>query len=172
MSVSPLADPQSESRGSLLAFYYIPRDEKFDQVKFSDFAAEAVRSVQHSILPVLRSATRDKDQDFNSLDDVETLYVPKGSPMVTPFNLIPPNASPTSPVARASGTDPAAYDPLTFIHEYAFPSGPDTTHISFPLPQLIAGACRSPVQAMAFFLSDPFFSFLVLLAVKIARASL
>jgi len=136
-------DPKSESRGNLLAFFYIPRDEKFDQVKFSDFAAETVRSAQHAIVPVLKTAARDHDQEFNSLDDIHTLYASKGAPIATPFNLIPPNASPTSPVAKTTGTDPAAYDPLTFIHEYAFPSGPDTSLISFPLPPLIAGALHS-----------------------------
>lgn len=125
-----LLDPKSESRGQLLALFYIPRDEKFDQVKFSDFAADTVRSGQHAILPALRSAVRDQDQEFNNFADIKTLYADKGTPMTTPYNLIPQGAQ----------VDPATQNPLTFIHEYAFPTGPDTSLLTFPLPELIAGA--------------------------------
>jgi len=130
-------DPQSESRGNLLALFYIPRDEKFDQVKFSDFAADTIRSTQHAILPVLSSAVKDQDVDFNSLADIEKLYAKEGKSIAVPFNLIPPAAKSSSPAAQDTAADPASYEPLTFIHEYAFPTGPDTTHIKFPKPALI-----------------------------------
>lgn len=124
-----------------MALFYIPRDEKFDQVKFSDFAADTIRSTQHAILPVLSTAVKDQDLDFNSLADIENLYAKQGSSVAVPFNLIPPAAKSNSPAAAqdAAAADPASYEPLTFIHEYAFPTGPDTTHIKFPQPALIQG---------------------------------
>jgi hypothetical protein len=120
-----------------LAFYYIPRDEKFDQVKFSDFAADTVRSGQHSILPALRGA-RDKEHDFNSFGDIQALYAPKGTQMPDLGNLTPPGAKPAQ----------QTQDPLTFIHEYTFPTGPDTSLLTFPLPELIQGA-PSPLSSQS-----------------------
>ena len=106
-------------------------------MKFSDFAADTVRSGQHAILPTLRSAVRDRDQEFKDFSEIQALYVAKGTPMVTPANLVPQGAK---------KDDPAIQNPLTFIHEYAFPSGPNTSLIQFPLPNVIAGACLLSLQ--------------------------
>lgn len=125
-------DPKSESRGQLLALFYIPRDEKFDQVKFSDFAAETLRSGQHAIVPILKSAVRDGDQEFGSFGEIMDMYAAKKAQVVTPSNLTPQAA----PNASTAGT--TTQNPLTFIHEYAFPSGPDTKLLTFPLPGVIA----------------------------------
>ena len=48
-------------------------------------------------------------------------------------NLTPPGAKPAQ----------QTQDPLTFIHEYTFPTGPDTSLLTFPLPELIQGALLS-----------------------------
>lgn len=135
---SALSDPKSESLGELLAFYYIPRDEKFDQVKFSDFAAETVRSGQHAIIPVLKGAVRNEDEEFHGFSDVRSLYAAKGTSMTVPYNLTPPASSP-------GHQDTTTQNPLTFIHEYAFPSGPDTSLITFPLPRILAGGLLPPL---------------------------
>ncbi|KAG0566967.1 hypothetical protein KC19_7G100500 [Ceratodon purpureus] len=122
-------DPKSESKGDLLAFYYIPRDEKFDQVKFSDFAAESVRGAQHGLIPALQSHITGNNE-FESLEEIKRLYAKRGAKLDVPNNLIPRNSA-------SSDEIPGESQPLTFIHEYFFPTGPDTNLITYPLPDVI-----------------------------------
>lgn len=128
-------DPKSESRGTVVTIFYIPRDERFDQVKFSDFAADAVRGGSHNIIPTLKTAAGYGDREFNSFADIKSLYVSTDSAVTGPLDNLKPQ--------RAGGDELNALsnqDPLTFVHEYAFPSGSDTDHLTYPMPALIKGA--------------------------------
>lgn len=120
-------DPSSESKGPLLEFYYIPRDEKFDQVKFSDSIAESVRGAQHNLIPALQSAA---DKEFESLEQIKGLYAKQGAKLDVPNNL--------APNAGDSEKSTTQLQPLTFVHEYFFPTGPDTAFLTYPLPDVIA----------------------------------
>jgi hypothetical protein len=126
-------DPKSESRGSVLTLFYLPRDERFDQVKASDFAADALRSQQHRLLPTVK-ALGEMEQEFDNFADIKSLYSPQGKTTNGMSNLVPAatDSSKTTPNPKVT-----VQDPLAFVHEYAFPSGPDTSGITFPLPRVI-----------------------------------
>lgn len=131
-------DPKSESRGSVLTLFYLPRDERFDQVKASDFAADALRSQQHRLLPTVKSLG-EMEQEFDNFADIRSLYAPKGKTTNGVSNLVP--AATADPAKTNANTKVTVEDPLAFVHEYAFPSGTDTNQITFPLPQILEGAC-------------------------------
>ena len=128
------ADPESESKGELLDLYYIPRDEKFDQVKWSDFAAESVRGGTHSLIGALESDPV-FEKEFESFDDIRKLYAKKGTNVDVPINLAPKSAA----GANDKFLIPGQPQPLTFVHEWLFPTGPDTTLLKYPWPDAIAG---------------------------------
>ena len=132
-------DPKSESRGSVLTLFYLPRDERFDQVKASDFAADALRSQQHRLLPTVKSLG-EMEQEFDSFKDIKSLYAPQGKKTNGVSNLVPAATDSTKTNANTKVT---VEDPLAFVHEYAFPSGPDTSQITFPLPKILEGACKT-----------------------------
>lgn len=137
MRVLVSTDPKSESRGSVLTLFYLPRDERFDQVKASDFAADALRSQQHRLLPTVK-ALGEGEQEFDNFADIKSLYSKEGKSTNGVSNLVP--AATDSSKAPTSGV--TVQDPLAFVHEYAFPTGPDTNQITFPLPRVIEGACK------------------------------
>lgn len=139
MCVLISTDPKSESRGSVLTLFYLPRDERFDQVKASDFAADALRSQQHRLLPTVK-ALGEMEQEFDNFADIKSLYAPEGKTTNGVSNLVPAatGSSKTNPNPKVP-----VEDPLAFVHEYAFPTGPDTSQITFPLPKVIEGACKT-----------------------------
>jgi hypothetical protein len=118
----------------VLTIFYIPRDERFDQVKFSDFAADAVRGGSHKIIPTLKTAAGYGDDEFNSFADIKSLYVATDSRVTAPLSNLKPEGAVGDEVASLWNQNP-----LTFVHEYAFPSGSDTDHITYPLPAVITG---------------------------------
>ncbi|KAL9240808.1 hypothetical protein vseg_014986 [Gypsophila vaccaria] len=66
------SDPNTESRLFLLSLnIYVPRDERFGHIKFSDFLAYALKSLVQIILPELRHLF---DKEFDSFEDVMKLY--------------------------------------------------------------------------------------------------
>ncbi|CAI9118508.1 OLC1v1020088C1 [Oldenlandia corymbosa var. corymbosa] len=68
-------DPKTESRLPLLNLnIYVPRDERFSQVKFSDFLAYAVKSLGQVLLPEIASVFDKTINEFDSFDDVLKLY--------------------------------------------------------------------------------------------------
>ncbi|GKV19587.1 hypothetical protein SLEP1_g29824 [Rubroshorea leprosula] len=68
-------DPNSESRLPLLSLnIYVPRDERFSQVKFSDFLAYAVKSLLQVLLPEIGSLCDKTINEFDSFQDVLNLY--------------------------------------------------------------------------------------------------
>ncbi|KAA8548631.1 hypothetical protein F0562_000315 [Nyssa sinensis] len=65
-------DPHSESRLPLLSLnIYVPRDERFSHVKFSDFLAYAVKSVSQILLPGITTLF---DKEFHNFQEVLDLY--------------------------------------------------------------------------------------------------
>ncbi|PRQ38672.1 putative linoleate 9S-lipoxygenase [Rosa chinensis] len=68
-------DPNSESRLFLLSLdIYVPRDERFGHVKFSDFLAYALKSLVQILLPELRSLCDKTIDEFDTFEDVLDLY--------------------------------------------------------------------------------------------------
>ncbi|CAH2053028.1 unnamed protein product [Thlaspi arvense] len=68
-------DPKSESRLALLNLnIYVPRDERFSHVKFSDFLAYALKSVTQVLVPEIASLCDKTINEFDSFEDVFHLY--------------------------------------------------------------------------------------------------
>lgn len=68
-------DPNTESRLFLLSLnIYVPRDERFGHVKFSDFLAYALKSLVQILLPELRSLCDKTINEFDTFEDVLNLY--------------------------------------------------------------------------------------------------
>ncbi|KAF8089001.1 hypothetical protein N665_0522s0030 [Sinapis alba] len=69
------SDPKSESRLALLNLnIYVPRDERFSHVKFSDFLAYAFKSVTQVLVPEIASLCDKTINEFDSFEDVFHLY--------------------------------------------------------------------------------------------------
>ncbi|XP_031272107.1 linoleate 9S-lipoxygenase 5 [Pistacia vera] len=72
------ADPNSEKRLPLLSLnIYVPRDERFSHLKFSDFLAYALKSLFQVLHPEIASLCDKTINEFDTFDDVDNLY--KGS---------------------------------------------------------------------------------------------
>ncbi|XP_075506784.1 linoleate 9S-lipoxygenase 5-like [Primulina tabacum] len=68
-------DPNSESRLFLLNLnIYVPRDEQFSHVKFSDFVGYAVKSLGQVIVPEMKAIFDKTINEFDTLQDVYNLY--------------------------------------------------------------------------------------------------
>ncbi|XP_057959550.1 probable linoleate 9S-lipoxygenase 5 isoform X2 [Malania oleifera] len=68
-------DPNSESRLPLLSLdIYVPRDERFGHLKMSDFLAYALKSLVQVLLPELKSLCDKTINEFDTLEDVLSLY--------------------------------------------------------------------------------------------------
>ncbi|GAV88214.1 Lipoxygenase domain-containing protein/PLAT domain-containing protein [Cephalotus follicularis] len=68
-------DPNSESRLPLLSLdIYVPRDERFGHIKFSDFIAYALKSLVQVLLPEISSLCDKTINEFDSFEDVLNLY--------------------------------------------------------------------------------------------------
>ncbi|KAL8524651.1 hypothetical protein ACS0TY_014305 [Phlomoides rotata] len=68
-------DPSTESRLFLLSLNtYVPRDEKFNHVKFSDFIGYALKSLGQVIIPEVKAVFDKTINEFDSFNDVLKLY--------------------------------------------------------------------------------------------------
>ncbi|GMY27436.1 probable linoleate 9S-lipoxygenase 5 isoform X2 [Fagus crenata] len=68
-------DPNSEKRLPLLSLdIYVPRDERFGYLKFSDFLAYALKSLVQLLLPELTSLCDKTINEFDTFQDVLKLY--------------------------------------------------------------------------------------------------
>lgn len=68
-------DPNSERRLPLISLdIYVPRDERFGHLKFSDFLAYALKSLVQILLPEITSLCDKTINEFDSFDDVLNLY--------------------------------------------------------------------------------------------------
>ncbi|EEF45385.1 lipoxygenase, putative [Ricinus communis] len=88
-------DPNSESRLPLLNLdIYVPRDERFGHIKFSDFLAYALKSVVQVLVPEIKSLCDKTINEFDSFEDVLKLYeggikLPSGTKATKLRNRIP-----------------------------------------------------------------------------------
>lgn len=70
-----VTDPNSEKRLPLLSLdIYVPRDERFGHLKFSDFLAYALKSLVQVLLPELTSLCDKTINEFDTFEDVLRLY--------------------------------------------------------------------------------------------------
>lgn len=71
-----LVDPNYESRLKIenSLKIYVPRDEKFEHLKMSDFLAYALKSIVQVLKPELESIFDSTPNEFDSFDDVHKLY--------------------------------------------------------------------------------------------------
>ncbi|KAG6432241.1 hypothetical protein SASPL_103816 [Salvia splendens] len=68
-------DPNTESRLFLLNLnIYVPRDEKFAQVKFSDFIGYAIKSVGQVLVPEIKALFDKTFNEFDTFNDVLSIY--------------------------------------------------------------------------------------------------
>ncbi|ESW15232.1 hypothetical protein PHAVU_007G055800 [Phaseolus vulgaris] len=69
-------DAKTESRLHILCVkkVYVPRDEQFGHVKFSDFLAYAVKSVSQVLLPGITSLCDKTPNEFDTFKDVLNIY--------------------------------------------------------------------------------------------------
>ncbi|KAL6497787.1 Linoleate 9S-lipoxygenase 5 [Orobanche hederae] len=68
-------DPNTESRLFLLNLnFYVPRDDRFTQVKFSDFIAYALKSLGQVLVPEIKAVFDKTINDFDTFQDVLDLY--------------------------------------------------------------------------------------------------
>lgn len=66
-----LADPKSESRLPLLSLdFYVPRDEQFTRIKFSEYLAYTLKFIAQITLPGIASLCN----EFNSFEEVHRIY--------------------------------------------------------------------------------------------------
>lgn len=70
-----IADPQSETRLPYVSLdIYVPRDERFSSIKFSDFLAYSFKSIGQVILPEIKSIGDKTFNEFDTFEDVFNLY--------------------------------------------------------------------------------------------------
>ncbi|XP_076912389.1 linoleate 9S-lipoxygenase 5-like [Bidens hawaiensis] len=68
-------DPNSEKRLFLLSLnIYVPRDERFSHIKFSDFLGYAAKSIGQVVRPELKAVFDKTPNEFDSFEDVLKLY--------------------------------------------------------------------------------------------------
>ncbi|KAL0388621.1 UNVERIFIED_CONTAM: Linoleate 9S-lipoxygenase 5 [Sesamum radiatum] len=68
-------DPNTESRLFLLSLNtYVPRDEKFNQVKFSDFIGYSLKSLGQVLIPEIKAVFDKTINEFDTFQDVLNLY--------------------------------------------------------------------------------------------------
>ena len=72
---------------------YVPKDERFSQVKLSDFLAYAVKSIVQVAIPEIKSIFNKTFNEFDSLEDILRIYevgtnVPNGGTHDTVSNCI------------------------------------------------------------------------------------
>lgn len=99
---------------------YVPRDEQFGHVKFSDFLAYALKSVAQVLLPELRSLCDKTINEFDTFQDVLDIY--EGS-----FKL------PTGPLL----TKIRELIPYEILRELVRNDG--EKFLKFPVPDIIKG---------------------------------
>ncbi|XP_073267926.1 probable linoleate 9S-lipoxygenase 5 isoform X3 [Populus alba] len=68
-------DPRTEKRLPLLSLdIYVPRDERFGHLKFSDFLAYALKSLVQILPPEIKSLCDKTINEFDTFEDVLNLY--------------------------------------------------------------------------------------------------
>uniref|UniRef100_A0ACD5V9I4 Uncharacterized protein n=1 Tax=Avena sativa TaxID=4498 RepID=A0ACD5V9I4_AVESA len=69
------ADPKSESRIPLKSVeIYVPRDERFGNLKMSDYLGNSLKAITEDILPIIRTNVDTTPKEFDSFQDIYNLY--------------------------------------------------------------------------------------------------
>ncbi|GJU46365.1 probable linoleate 9S-lipoxygenase 5 [Tanacetum coccineum] len=73
---STTSDPKTESRLPLRKSLsiYVPRDERFGQLKLSDFLGSGVKSISQFLVSELQALTDSTHDEFDTLEDVLRIY--------------------------------------------------------------------------------------------------
>ncbi|KAL6637663.1 hypothetical protein ACP70R_025235 [Stipagrostis hirtigluma subsp. patula] len=72
---STKTDPNTESRLFLLDLnIYVPRDECFGHLKFSDFLGYSLKAITEAVVPTIRTFVDDTPKEFDSFQDILGLY--------------------------------------------------------------------------------------------------
>jgi hypothetical protein len=66
-------DPASESPLGRFSYYYVPRDEAFEDLKKESYVAGTLKVIMHELLPQIESALT-KENEFNCFTDIDRLY--------------------------------------------------------------------------------------------------
>lgn len=69
-------DPHTESRLPLMKGrdVYIPRDEKFGHVKFSDFMGDTIKSISQGVAGILDAIFDRTPKEFDSFQEVTEMF--------------------------------------------------------------------------------------------------
>ncbi|XVF06081.1 hypothetical protein REPUB_Repub06bG0017600 [Reevesia pubescens] len=113
-------DPHTESRLFIptdVFNIYVPRDEQFGHLKFSDFIAYNLKALVNQIIPLFEAFVNSTPNEFDSFKDVDNLY----------FNGIP---LPTNLINQL-----ASNIPLEMMKELFRSDGQQL--LKFPVPQVI-----------------------------------
>ncbi|KAG0604154.1 hypothetical protein M758_10G149300 [Ceratodon purpureus] len=122
----PEKNYESRDVGGPLGAFYIPRDECFDRSKMSDFRADGVRSIGHSVASKVIGAVTQK-KEFDSIAEIKRLYAKKGEKVGGLNNVLPDE--PDLPKEEQH--------PLVFLQEVLTPDGKTAHPLKYPLPQLL-----------------------------------
>eukprot|EP00249_Psilotum_nudum_P010909 c22839_g2_i1 orf=70-2889(+) len=120
-----LADPNSESRASLLKGIYIPRDEQFGHLKQSDFLTATLQSFVRVVIPILQGILKGKS-DFKSINEIRDLYTRGLSFAASGFQQLSPEEIAGQLKSR-----------LQVIAELTDGTSTDSSILKFPPPQII-----------------------------------
>ncbi|KAL2608338.1 hypothetical protein R1flu_026911 [Riccia fluitans] len=123
------ADPSSEmSIEEGTSLMYVPRDERFTRVKNSGFLASGVKSVVHFIIPALTSIFDGTPNEFDSMEDVKSLYI-NGVDLHGYVNENKPDYRTNSKLPQEN--------PYVLLQTIFSADGSDKSLLRFPLPQLL-----------------------------------
>ena len=121
-----VVDAKYESRSTTP--FYIPRDECFDRIKNSDFKASGLLSLVSSAVPKA-SVLLTGRSEFESVEEIKTLFAPKGKDVGGLNNVLPTKADVPN----------CDQDPLVFLNEVLKPNGQAVNPLVYPLPRILQG---------------------------------
>jgi hypothetical protein len=124
-----VVDAKYESRSTMP--FYIPRDECFDRIKNSDFKATGLLSLVSSAVPKAGVLLTGKSE-FESVEEIKTLFAPKGKDIGGLNNVLPTKAD----------VPECDQDPLIFLNEVLKPNGQAVNPLVYPLPRILQGTMQ------------------------------
>jgi linoleate 9S-lipoxygenase len=121
------ADSSSERPVELVELVYVPRDERFQRIKKSQFLGSSIKSFAHGTLTVLDRLIEGR-RFFEHIDEVKELYS-KGIGIDVGAIL------PLSEEEKEKGLE----NVFELARQIIDPSTGDTHFLKFPVPQVIEG---------------------------------
>lgn len=123
------SDPKTESRLPLLNLdIYVPRDERFSQVKLSDFIAYALKSAGQVLVAGIRGFIDKTPTEFDTFQDILDLY--EGG------------------IKKPNGVGAKGCIPFAMVKELARSDGEKP--LKFPVPDVINGIFSSSLYLYLF----------------------